>query len=287
TTGTATFTATSAGAHVYSGSSLDDQYGGQVKVIADGYIWLYTSGDIELGEISSLSGSSVVVQATGDITNDLGGASINAPYDGVSKFGYVYLYSANGGIGASAVSGVVKDPSKGIYFTPETKQIIMSLGNPVAQAAATFDLDTQVVEMGDTQPFSASNGQIYFQTTAAPDPGDTPAPTGATQGNQLFLCSLQSVSCTDAFTGDVFYSFDIGGILNAASQDLFNSTFGTDNIRVAIQNGFLTEFGVVPPGIDAIDGDGVNLPGASLALVNDPPAFLIDEEELKRRSTPK
>jgi hypothetical protein len=281
-------TMTALNGHVYSGSGHADQYVGPVSVTARDGIWLYTSGNIELGTLSN-SGSFLYVQAIGDITNLLGGASINAPYDGVSKFGYVYLYSQTGGIAASAVSGATKDPLHGIYFTPTTKQIIMSLSNPLGQATATFDTDAQIVEMSDTQPFSASNGQIYFQTTAAPAPGETPATTGATQGNQLFLCSLESSSCTDAFTGTVYFTaFDIGGILNAASQDLFNSTFGTDNLRVAIQNGFLTQFGVVPPGIDAIDGDGVNVPVNNLVLLTDPPPpMLIDEEELKRKGLPK
>jgi hypothetical protein len=266
----------------YAGGGHD--YQGVVNITARDSIYvLDRHGDLTLGVISSTTNPYVYLGTYGSILNS-GTASVNAPNDGTTVFGTAYLYALGGGIGQAAVSGPSKLPAEGIYFTPATQNIFINVQSAGAQAAATFDTEQIVVKMGDGVYDPANNnGQVLLSTPVPPDPGKDPSLAGATQPNQLFLCSLIPSACTDAFTGDVFYAVDIGGILNAASQDLFNANFGTDNIRVAIQNGFLTEFGVVPPGIDAIDGDGVNVPGSSLALVEDPLPFLINEEELNRR----
>ncbi|NTV96898.1 MAG: hypothetical protein HGA75_16040, partial [Thiobacillus sp.] len=270
---------------VYSGSAYNDRFGDTVSIQAGQGIYLYSPNDIKLGHLGVAAGQWIQVSSGGAITNGLapGEVNIDAPF--VNGFGGgAYLYGQNG-IAPDAVAGG-KDPAKGIYFSDATKQVYIGLGAS-SQGAATFTTSAMVEDMGDgVMPVTETNGQVVLFSSEPPGPGVTPSPIGAVRSNQLFLCSLSPSQCTDAFTGQIFGT-DISGILNAAAQDLFNSTFGTDNIRVAIQNGFLTQFGVVPPGIDAINGEGVMLPGASQALVIDPPPFLIDEEELKRRATPK
>ncbi|WP_165873395.1 filamentous hemagglutinin N-terminal domain-containing protein [Parasulfuritortus cantonensis] len=236
----------------YFGTSVSATAGSTSPVSGVG-VRLYTFSDLNVGLITAPSVSLVAVNH----------AINNANYDPVTHLssggnldvpGSVTLSAAT--VGADAVSGIAGGgpayPAGGLTLIQLPSSLnVYNSGNAAITVPAQGDLALV---------------PHYFSTL-----------------NYAWEC--YSGGCTNLGTGESVAAAvsTISSILASASQDLFNSTFGTDNIRVSIQNGFLTQFGVVPPGIDSIDGDGVNLPGSSLALVNDPPAFLIDEEELKKR----
>lgn len=43
-------------------------------------------------------------------------------------------------------------------------------------------------------------------------------------------------------------------------REMLLAAFGTDNLTQAIQKGHITKIGVVPPGIDEVEGDVGNIP---------------------------
>jgi len=58
-------------------------------------------------------------------------------------------------------------------------------------------------------------------------------------------------------------------ILAAAQEELLKSLNSTDNVGAAISNGWVTTIGVVPPGIDAIEGEGVKPPAETINSLDD------------------
>jgi hypothetical protein len=292
--------------YYWTGAGLDFQ--GDVNISANQFIEVRDVNDIELGRLESTN-SIVYVDAGGKITGNTplaDGCGVSAIPCGadirVPAGSAIYLISN----GAGSLGGIGDGAAVGSSWDAASLQKAIHIdANPASDTNTPGFLYLSASEGSKT--FVTVNSAGQFTTLTTPAPGTSGAPVQVaipildTNGNIIGWSSSPPVSgmnmcyisggpqCFNLFDlSPVTAAFDISGILNSASQDLFNSTFGTDNIRVAIQNGFLTEFGVVPPGIDAIDGDGVNVPVNNLVLLTDPPPpMLIDEEELKRRSTPK
>ena len=289
----------------YTGSGHD--YQGDVNITALTSVYVWDKNNLELGRIQSTN-SIVWIAANGKITGDtslLGGCGVAGIFAcgadiRVSPTQSIYLNSygtsGSGGIGDGAFNGVSFDVAslqKAIHVdvvgaSDTAVPSLIYLSAP--EGSKTFlTVNTQAQTTSLTTPAPASGtGPIRVAIPQRDAGGNIIGTSTVPPASGMNLCHLSTAQCINLFDlSEVAGSFDISGILNAAFQDAFNAQFGTDNIRVAIQNGFLTEFGVVPPGIDGIDGDGVNVPGASQALVIDTPPFLIDEEGLKRRSLPK
>jgi hypothetical protein len=273
TTGDVSFSSDDGRIYAYYGANV---FGGTVNASsgsATEWIDIETSGDLTIGSVDA--GSVAFLWASGNLalgtvtaptaylyagTMTNGNMLPTAPNFVVTNALYLYSLSGNIGDGAITLAGttVTSDPDKGLRFTT-TLPSYLYVYPAGGQAALTVD------NAGDITPLVTASSGAYL--------------------NNIWECV--STGCSNLGTGAIANaaSSTLSGILNAAAQDLFNSTFGTDNIRVSIQNGFLTEFGVVPPGIDAIEGDGVNVPPASVALLTDPPGtWLYDEEELKRKN---
>ena len=97
------------------------------------------------------------------------------------------------------------------------------------------------------------------------------SPPDDTKKASVFGC-VQFTSATQCFNLDNSATFtansSAASIINASTRDALLQAFGTDNLTLAMQNGYLTKLGVVPPGLDEISGDVM---GASNACI---PAML-------------
>ncbi|MCU0843111.1 MAG: hypothetical protein MUC79_15550, partial [Thiobacillaceae bacterium] len=234
-----------------------NNFGGAVSVVSGNNVTLNDTGILRLGEIHAATAN---LTAGGDILNALyNPATPNVIQPVMFVPGAVALTSTGGSIGIGLAPTTDAHRRQGITFDTIPASITLSVPN---------------------------TGYAVLTTDTLPLPTPTLLGGAAFKGHS-WGCTMNPSQCVDYSDNSVrsISAQTTASILAAALEDLLESINSTDSVGPAIKQGFITAIGVVPPGIDAIEGEGVNLPegpaGAqSLEQMLQPP---VDEELRKRK----
>ena len=151
--------------------------------------------------------------------------------------GTVTLVTETGGIGNIG-------PTVGLpNFEPPRKNLgALSLSPTTTKVALEFP-------SGSIANFGVDTESQFRQITF------TLTPAVASKQADVYACVFNSALCVNLDqSARILANASSSATINAALREMLLDAFGTDNLTQAIQKGYITKIGVVPPGIDEVEG---------------------------------